>query len=121
MTLLLDTMKRTMHMLMHTSAKRENDLYVTGTCTSEANKPERLTLDHTPRTAQSNAMQSNDKQSEAEQRSATNTKAKQNEEMQGEATLAAPLFPRDKAKTNTNSHQAKRKHLIGVAPVSSHM
>ena len=64
---------------------KENDLYVTGACSSEAGKPEWLTIDHEPHNAQSNAMQSNDKQSKAEQRSATNTKAKQKEEMQGAA------------------------------------
>ena len=42
--------------------KSENDLYVSGACSSEANKSEWLTVSHRPRTAQSNAMQNNGKQ-----------------------------------------------------------
>ena len=62
---------------------REIGLYVLGACSSEANKPEWLTIDHEPPNALSKAMQSNDKQRKAEQRRATNTKAKQNEENRG--------------------------------------
>ena len=66
MTLLMNTMKNKniANAGAYIGKKTENDLYVSGACSSEDNKPEWLTVDHKPRTAHSNAMQSSNKQTQ---------------------------------------------------------